>query len=80
MTDRMTKANVETRARSLNDRMEKRGSIIRYQPEYRNGWCCLDAYYVSGGCQRNVTCGTKAEVGTFLHAMMVALDDALFRG
>jgi hypothetical protein len=72
----MTKENLEARLENVNRRMESRGSIIRYKLQGRNGYTGLDAY---PGC-RLVTAGTKREVGTFLHAMIVALDDADYIG
>lgn len=78
MGDRITKANLETRCENLNRRMESRGSLYRYEVEYRYDYCALDRY-IGTACQSTVRCGTKREVADFLHAMMVALDDAAYK-
>lgn len=82
--ERITRAQVDARVENLNRRMEARGSIYRYIAEGRNGHIGLDRiakddpqdprqrFHVVG----TVTVGTKREVAEFLHAMMVALDDA----
>lgn len=85
-SDRITRKNVEERVANVNRRMEERGSLIRYQAEGRNGYIGLDRIRVDAprlgqlgerwSVQSTVTVGTKREVGEFLHAMMVALDDA----
>ena len=76
MSERITRENVETRVENVNRRMESRGALVRYEAEARNGYIGLDRYDTEGHCLSNVTCGTKREVADFLHAMMVALDDA----
>jgi hypothetical protein len=75
MSDRITRPNVDERCANVNRRMESRGSRIRYTVEGRNGYLGLDRY-IGEVCQSTVTVGTKGELGEFLHAMMVALDDA----
>lgn len=84
--ERITRANVEERCANVNRRMESRGSIVRYEVEGRNGYTALDRCHVEYDATRvpdrrlitmsTVTVGTKREVADFLHAMMVALDDA----
>lgn len=79
MSDRLTRSNLEDRVASLNGRMAARGSIYHYELEGRNGYTAIDRYADMDGrnaCMSTVRCGTKNEVGEFLHAMMVALDDA----
>jgi hypothetical protein len=54
-------------------------SASRYAVQGRNGYIGLDRLRVVDGrwaVQNVVTAGTKREVAEFLHAMMVALDDA----
>jgi hypothetical protein len=75
----MTWENVETRVGNLNRRFESRGSSIRYELQGRNGSVALDRYHTDGRCLSTVTVGTKREVGDFLHAAMVALDDAAYQ-
>ncbi len=77
MTDRVTRANLDERVANLNRRMKDRGSDARYAIQGRNGYFGLDRYRASNGAMIDVVrTGTKGELGEFLHAMMVALDDA----
>jgi hypothetical protein len=79
--ERITGEQLETRVANVNRRMEQRGSIYRYEAQGRNGYIGLDRVRPreSGDTiESTVTCGTKREVADFLHAMMVALDDASF--
>ena len=84
MTERITRQNVDDRCRNLNRRMIELGARVGYIAEGRNGYIGLDRYevieqnsgYTYGACLSNVVCGTKREIADFLHAMMVALDDA----
>lgn len=84
--ERITRQNVEDRVDNVNRRMESRGSSVRYTAEGRNGYIGLDRIRITPEqpgrlgerwhIESTVTCGTKREVAEFLHAMMVALDDA----
>jgi len=77
MGDRITLANLEQRCANVNRRMAARRSDVSYQVQSRNGWNCLDRYNAAGTeCKALVVCGTKRELGEYLHAMMTALDDA----
>lgn len=77
MSERMTMARLETRVANLNRRMIERGSIVRYYAQGRSGHTCLDRIRASNGATMDlVRCGTKGEIGEFLDAMMIALDDA----
>jgi hypothetical protein len=80
--ERITREMVDTRCANLNRRMEERGSIVRYAVQGRNGYYGLDRYHnvPEWNMQSNVMCGTKREVADFLHAGMVVLDDAAYRG
>lgn len=79
MSERLTKANLEARAENLNRRMGERGSIYRYGVEYRYGYVAIDRCKPNGTVVDTVRAGmTKNECGEFLHAMMVALDDAAY--
>lgn len=74
--DRITKADLLERVENVNRRMAHRGSRVRYQVEGRYDYTALDRADADGNVQSTVRCGTKREIGEFLHAMMVALDDA----
>lgn len=77
MTDRITKENLRDRVVNVNRRMGSRGSAYRYLVEYRNGYTAIDRVRPNGAVVNTVRAGmTKSEAGEFLHAMMVALDDA----
>lgn len=77
--DRITRKDLDARIASLNRRMEASGSMYRYAVEERYGYTGLDRTYVNGAVVSTVRCGTKREIGEFLHAMMVALDDASYQ-
>jgi hypothetical protein len=85
MSERMTRANLEERAKNLNRRIESTGRKVIVQG--RNGYWGLDEYAVEHDDSfparfnipkftmlRTITTGTKREVGDFLHAMMVGID------
>lgn len=83
--ERITRENVEERVANVNRRMGERRAAVRYVAQGRNGYIGLDRLtpeteYLGEGTswiiQATVTAGTKREVAEFLHAMMVALDDA----
>jgi hypothetical protein len=82
--ERITRANVDARCANVNRRMASRGSVYRYAVEGRNGGIGLDRCYADSPDNAvpgstivsTVTFGTKREIADFLHAMMVALDDA----
>jgi hypothetical protein len=77
MSERITRKDVDARLESLNRRMADRGSIYRYAVEGRNGYVAIDRVSPAGNVTYStVRCGTKRETAEFLHAMMVALDDA----
>lgn len=76
MSDGITLANLYARCENLNRRHENLGTRVRYSVQGRNGYIGLDRYDVDGSMIENMRCGTKREIGEFLHAMMVALDDA----
>ena len=76
MSDRMTKANLEARTESLNRRMERHGSIYRYQLYFANGRTGLLRGYEDGTVVSDARYGTKNEIGEFIYAMQMALDDA----
>lgn len=78
--ERVTRQNVEERVANVNRRMSDRGAVVRYAAEGRNGHIGLDRIVLRDGewvgVQATVAVGTKREIADFLHAMMVALDDA----
>lgn len=79
MSERITRANLEERVRNLNRRMRERRSKYHYVVEGRGGYTALDRCFMENGrevTQDVVRTGTKSEIGEFLYAMMVALDDA----
>jgi hypothetical protein len=76
--DTITKDNVLTRCQNVNRRMSSAGSDVRYVIQYDSQGAHLLRTNEHGAIQATVTIGTKREVAEFLHAMMVALDDALF--
>jgi hypothetical protein len=79
----MTCENIRERCDNLNRRMRRRGLPVRYFAQQRYGYTAVDRYRcVSDGSGERcemvdgpIVAGTKNEVGQFLHAMMVALDD-----
>ncbi len=84
---RITRENLDARVANLNRRMESRGSIYRYSLNGRNGYTAVDRIRrdpdspnlgESGRwiTHSHVTAGTKREIGDWLSAAMVALDDA----
>lgn len=76
---RVTRENIDQRVGNLNHRMEERGSIVRYAAQGDRYHACERGQVLKHEAwtmQSTVTTGTKREVGDFLHAMMVALDDA----
>ena len=77
MGERITRADLDTRVANLNRRMEHHGSNARYAVQGRNGHIGLDRYLAGENfnMQGTVTVGTKREIGDYLHAMMVVLDD-----
>lgn len=74
MATTITRQNLTERCVNLNRRMKEAGSSVHYQVQGRNGGFGLDRYEHLH-CLSMVTFGTKREVGEFMHAMMVALDD-----
>ena len=79
MSDRITKANIEERVANVNRRMESLGSKVRYESwstSGRQGLFRRTADSKPGTVDSDVRFGTKNEIGEFLYAMMVALDDA----
>lgn len=75
---RITKRDLEVRVENLNRRMESRNSMYRYEVSARSGYTAIDRVRPSGDMVNVVRVGTKREVGEFLYAMMVALDDATY--
>lgn len=83
--ERITRRHLDMRVENLNRRMENAGSIYRYEISARNGATHIDrtfqvdtvGAYVG---HSHVYGGTKSEVGWFLHAMMVAIDDVNRKG
>lgn len=77
MADRMTKERLRDREANVNRRLEARGSRYRWRVEHRNGGVALDRVRASDGSTVDlITAGTSREVGDYLYAAMVALDDA----
>lgn len=81
MTKGITLDNLKARCENVNRRLEGTGRFVMVQG--RNGYIGLDEYAerLDVGDRtyphqmvRNITCGTKREVGDFLHAMMVGID------
>ena len=86
MTERLNMGHLRERALNVNRRLVGTGRAVVV--EQRNGHVGLDEYsvvteYLSGAekagqrldsCLRTIMCGTKREVGEFLHAMMVGID------
>lgn len=81
MSERITRANLDERAANVNRRLEGTNRYVVVQG--RNGYIGLDEYAERIVCGdevipdqmiRVLTCGTKREVGDFLHAMLVGID------
>lgn len=79
--ERLTRANLDARCDNVNRRFESRGSGIRYALQGRNGGIGLDRVDSADPDRvlSTVMLGTTREVGDFLHAVMVGLDDAAQR-
>ena len=77
---RITKADLAERQDNLNRRMAHLRSRYRYTIEGRYGYTAIDRVRAEDGAMvQTVRTGmTKSEAGDFLHAMMVALDDASY--
>lgn len=87
MSERITRANLETRVENLNRRL-KTTTTHFVAIEGRNGYVALDECMWEDGkvtpgnprslprlvVLRNITVGTKREIADFLHAMMVGID------
>lgn len=79
--ERITRQNLDDRCANVNRRMAEGNSRYRYAVQGRNGYIGLDRYIAGESYWNNqstVTVGTKREIGEFLHAMMVALDDVTY--
>jgi hypothetical protein len=74
--DRITREQLETRVDALNYRMLKRGSLYRYEIRQSNGMTGLYRLNRHNSRVDHITSGTKNEIGQFMYAMAVALDDA----
>ena len=67
----MTAQDINTRCDNVNHRLTNGRRVVA---QGRNGYIGLDEFDASGSMVRTITCGTKREVGEFLHAMMVGID------
>lgn len=79
MSERITLKDLDERCANLNRRIESTGRRVGCQG--RNGYIGLDEYRLDDSnprtrysMVRTITCGTKREIGDFLHAMMVGID------
>lgn len=83
MMARITYDNVEERVANVNRRMEYQGAHVRYTVSHRYDYYAIDREILEDGAwrpQNAVKLGTKSELGEFLNAMMIALDDAELYG
>ena len=71
MSERITQRDLDERCTNLNHRLT---NGRRVETQGRNGYIGLDEFERDGSMLRTITCGTKREIGEFLHAMMVGID------
>lgn len=81
MSERVTLSDLSARCDNVNRRIVDSGRFVVVQG--KNGYIGLDEYAqaleLGGAVYRNqmvrtIRCGTKREIGEFLHAMMVGID------
>jgi hypothetical protein len=79
MTERITNETIRARLHNVNRRLAK--TDVVWVTQGRNGAVAIDRGRRSDGAiLSTITVGTKREVADFLHAAMVALDDARVEG